>query len=151
MVVAPSKDLGQYATSYRIGVDGPAPVLTAEILSARTAQQRDLDEKMEVYALIGVPEYLIVDVTGQFLPERLLLKRLQSDRSWSDHQDADGGVTSEWGFRVIIDADGRPRVLNARTGQKYVRPDEAEQQIRELKQELNKLRAAAQRAEKKRN
>jgi Uma2 family endonuclease len=156
MVVTPTRPLGEYVTSYRIGVDGPAPILTAEVLSERTSQQRDLDEKMRVYALIGVAEYLLVDVTGQFLAERLLLKRLLADGSWEDHRNPDGGITSQLGFRVIIDVDGRVRVLNARTGRRYVRPDEAddiaieaEQRIHELEKELERFRAKLHSKEKK--
>jgi hypothetical protein len=40
-------------------------------------------------------------------------------------------VASQLGFRVIIDSDGRPRVLNAATGYRYVRPDEADRRVRE--------------------
>ena len=106
MLVEPFRELGEAVSSYRIGVDGPAPKLTLEVLSARTAQQRDLDEKVIVYAKLGVQEYILVDVTGVYLPERLLLKRLQPDGTWKDEQDPDGGVTSQLGFRLIIDNDG---------------------------------------------
>ena len=152
MVVEPARLLPEDVASYQIGRDGPAPVLTAEILSERSAQQRDLREKAVVYARLGVAEYILVDVTGRFLPQRLLLKRLQPDGSWQDEQDADGGVTSRLGFRLLIDPDGRLRVLDAATGKRYIRPDEAEtavaearrqaeQRIRELEAELARLRA----------
>ena len=107
-------------------------MLTVEILSERSHQQRDLDEKMTLYAKLGVAEYILVYVTGQFLPQRLLLKRLQPDRPWKDEQDPDGGGTSQLGFRLIIDTDGQLRVLDAITKRRYVRPLEAEQRIREL-------------------
>src|SRR5438270_421721 len=42
MVVIPSRPLPEDVASYQIGRDGPAPVLTAEVLSERSAQQRDL-------------------------------------------------------------------------------------------------------------
>ena len=40
---------------------------------------------------------------------------------------------------------GRLRLLNAATGRPYVRPDEAEQRIRTLEEELSRLRARQQR------
>jgi Uma2 family endonuclease len=79
LVVRPFARLGEDISSYRIGGDGPAPLLTAEILSRRSAQQRDLKEKVVIYANIGVSEYILVDISGRFLPQKLLLKRLQPD------------------------------------------------------------------------
>jgi Uma2 family endonuclease len=131
--------------SYTVGVDGPAPDLTAEILSARSAQQRDLKEKMIVYAKLRVPEYLLVDASGKYLPQRLLLKRLLPDGTYQDTRDPDGGVTSTLGFRLIIDSDGRPRVLDAATGKRYIRPDEAQREADALNQEIHALKAELKR------
>src|SRR5262249_47040877 len=144
--------------SYRIGTDGPTPLVVAEVLSERTAQQGDLREKLRIYALLGIREYILIDVTGEFLPQRLLLKRLRRNRTWKDEQDPDGGVTSRLGFRLIIDADGRIRVLDAATGAPYARPDEAqaeararraaEERVRALEEELARLREAEAQAKK---
>ncbi len=142
MVVAPAVPLGEDVTSYFVGRDGPAPVLVGEVLSPRTAQEGDLGTKLYVYSMLGVPEYILVDESGRYLPQRLLLKRLQPDRSWEDEQDPDGGVTSRLGFRVIFDSDGRLRVLDGATGRRYVRPDEAEARVRELEAEIARLKAA---------
>jgi Uma2 family endonuclease len=157
MLVEPPRELGEDVSSYRIGVDGPAPKLTLEVLSARTAQQKDLEEKVIVYAKLGVQEYILVDVTGEYLPQRLLLKRLQPNGTWRDEQDPDGGVTSQLGFRLIIDTDGHLRMLNAATGERYARPDEAEteaearrqaeERIRVLEAELRRLRGTTSPAE----
>jgi Uma2 family endonuclease len=144
MVVAPARDLGQHVTSYRLQVDGPAPVLTAEVLSRRSFQQQDTTNKPQIYADMGVAEYVLVDVTGQFLPQRLLLKRLQPNGDWLDEQDEDGGITSNLGFRIVIEADNRLRVSNAQTGERYARPDEGEihRQARErVEQQLDAMRA----------
>lgn len=136
MVVTPLVAQPDELRSYHLDSDGPAPVFVAEILSEETAEERDLDEKLYIYAMTGIAEYLLVDVDGRFLPQRLLLKRLQPDRTWYDEQDADGGVTSRLGFRVILDCDGRLRVIDKITGRKYARPDEAEARIRALEEEL---------------
>jgi Uma2 family endonuclease len=129
--------------SYRVGETGPAPVLTVEVLSRRTYQQQDISPtgKLVVYAELGVQEYILVDVTGEFLPERLLLKRLNESvrdeagiPTWLDEQDPDGGVTSQFGFRVIIEADGDVRVLDAHTGRRYLRPKEVEAARRQVEQ-----------------
>jgi hypothetical protein len=140
MVVRPDRDLGAEVSSYQVQRDGPAPVLVAEVLSERSAQQRDLSAKPAIYAALRVPEYLLVDTSGRYLSQRLLLKRLRRNLTWKEEQNADGGVTSRLGFRVLIEQDGRLRVLDGATGRGYVRPDEAEQRIRALEEELGRLR-----------
>jgi len=157
MVVEPDHDLGNLVVSYTIGEDGPPPLLVGEVLSKRSAQQNDLKKKLIVYAKLGISEYILVDVTGKFLKQRLLLKRLQTNRKWKDEVDADGGVTSRLGFRLIIDRDGRLRAIDALTGTPYPRPDEAateaaarqaaeqklaaaERKLRQLQAELERLR-----------
>jgi hypothetical protein len=126
MVVVPAVDLGNEVSSYTLGRDGPAPVLTAEILSQRSAQQRDKTDKVVIYSRLGIPEYLLVDVSGKFLREHLLMKRLRADGTYADERDEDGGVTSRLGFRVILEADGQLRIVDANTGKRYVRPEEAQ-------------------------
>ncbi|HTU91663.1 MAG TPA: Uma2 family endonuclease [Gemmataceae bacterium] len=140
MVVTPRVAQPDELRSYHLDTDGPPPVFVAEVLSEETAEERDLDEKLYIYAMTGIEEYLLVDVDGRFLPQRLVLKRLQPDRSWQDEQDADGGVASRLGFRVIFDSDGRLRVSDKTTGRKYARPDEAEARIRALEEELTQLK-----------
>jgi Uma2 family endonuclease len=150
MVVTPQNPTVEDVSGYYIDRDGPAPVQVTEVLSAKTAEGRDLGEKLWIYAMIGVEEYILVDNTGEFLPQRLLLKRLQTGRTWKDEQDPDGGVTSRLGFRVIWDTDGRLRVIAARTGKRFARPEEAqaeadarqraEARVKKLEAELKRLR-----------
>ncbi len=150
MVVKPLVRLPDDLTSYRIGTHGPAPRLAIEILSQRSFQQRDLTDKPVIYGELGVTEYILADITGQFLPERLQLRRRQRNGAWRVIQDADGGITSKLGFRIIIDTDNQFRVLNTATGERYLRPEEAqtaekerrkaENRVRELEAELDRLR-----------
>jgi Putative restriction endonuclease len=158
MIVPEERPSYKTLTSYRIGKDGPAPQVALEVLSRWTYEDGDLTKKPPAYAAIGVQEYILVDVTGQFLPERLLLKQRQPDGSWVNTQDADGGITSALGFRVVIEPDGKVRVLNAQTGKAYLRPEQAqevadarqqaEQRIRELEAELERLRGTSSQASK---
>lgn len=149
MVVAPSKPLPKNVTSYRIGAQGPAPVLIIEVLSRRSFQQQDLTNKPTVYSYLGVAEYILVDGTGTFLEQRLLMRRLQDDGVWFDAQDTDGGVTSCLGFRVILEADGCPRVIDKATGKRYVRPDEAQAIIDESEATRNQLEEQVEKLEAK--
>lgn len=138
MVVHPLEPLPDDLASYRIGEHGPAPLQVTEILSRRTAARGDKTEKVEIYAKLRISEYILADLSGTYLPERLLLKRLRLDGTWEDLQDPDGGITSSLGFRVIFDDHGRLRVLDAQTGKPYARPDEAE-----LEAEKHRLAEAA--------
>ena len=150
MVVIPSIALANDIASFRIGVDGPAPLLALEVLSPRTAQQGDLTLKPRIYAEIGVEEFILVDPSKKYLERLLLMKKLQSDEKWLDVHDDDGGVTSALGFRIILDDDGQVRVTDATSGRKYARPDEAEAEAdarrkaearaRELEAEIARLR-----------
>src|SRR5262249_19293591 len=124
MIVRPPTPLPDQLTSYQLGVHGPAPVFTAEVLSQRSAQQQDRTTKSRLHRRLGVSEYLLIDTSGMFLPERLQLRRRNGQR-WDRLRDADGGVTSQLGFRVVIDPDGKARILDAATGRPYPRPDEA--------------------------
>jgi Uma2 family endonuclease len=140
MVVVPLAAQPDELRSYHLESDGPSPLFVAEVLSEETAEEGDHDEKLYIYAMTGIEEYLLVDVDGRFLPQRLLLKRLQPDRTWQDELDADGGITSRLGFRVLFDSGGRLRVVDKTTGRKYARPDEAEARIRALEEELARLK-----------
>ena len=116
MIVKPARRLSRDTVSYTIGKDGPAPLATIEIMSRRTFKKIDLTVKLVLYERLGIEEYILADPTGKLLPERLLLKRLQPDRSWTDERDEDGSVSSKLGFRLIMDEHGDLTVLDAKTG-----------------------------------
>jgi Uma2 family endonuclease len=146
MAVKPRKQLPKDLRSYRIGKDGQAPVVAMEVLSERTFQEGDLTVKPLIYARLRIPEYILVDVTGCYLPVKLLLKRRLSNRAWSDERDPDGGVTSNLGFRLVLEPDGQVRVIDTKTGKGYVRPDEAQSALdalHDLQAEIDRLRNSA--------
>jgi hypothetical protein len=140
MVVEPAVLLGKDLSSYQVGKEGPCPILVIEVLSWLSWQWGDLSFKPKVYARLGVSE---------FLPVRM--QRLQQDGTWQEERDRDGGVTSHLGFRLLVDSDDRLLILDAKTGTRYVTPDEAqstvetlEQRNRELETELKLLRQAGE-------
>lgn len=136
MVLRTPQPLPDDLRTYRVGPQSPAPVLTVEVLSRRSFQQQDLSNKPVIYADLGVAEYILVDTSGEFLPQRLLMKRLVDAQAWRDEQDPDGGITSLLGFRVIFDTDGELRVVDRATGRRYLRPDEAETAAEALAQAI---------------
>jgi hypothetical protein len=149
MIVRPFQPLPETQVSYKIDRDGPAPLSITEILSRRSGQQQDLNHKLTLYAGMKIPEYLLIDPMSLFLHSPLLMKRLQPDGTWIDIVDLDGGVTSALGFRLIFRDDGL-HVVDALSGQTYVRPDDAEgvaeelraaqERIRRLEEELTNLK-----------
>lgn len=144
MVVETPQPLPADLPSYHLGQDRPAPRLTAEVLSPRTFRKEDLESKPALYKRLGVQEYILIDVSGQLMPERLLLMR-QQDGFWTKHQDADGGITSQLGFRLVIDTDGDLRVVDALTNRPYSRPLEAMLAAEQLAAEAEVRRQAEER------
>jgi Uma2 family endonuclease len=147
MVVVTEGPLPRKLPSYRIEPGRPAPVLVIEILSRRSFQQQDLTNKPDIYGALGVAEYILIDPTGDFLPERVLLKRWVDEETWDDEQDPDGGVTSRLGFRIVIEEDDRPRVIDLATGRRYLRPDEAHAALAEAQAARTTAEAARTAAE----
>jgi hypothetical protein len=162
MVVCPSRPLGDDVASYRIGTDGPAPLLVVEVLGRRSLQQQDLTVKPLVYAQLGVKELLYIDTTGEYLPEKLQLRRLQlRDETWLEVPRGETGLlASAFGFTITVEGDGKLRLSNPALKQPYPRLEEthnvitawsiameslaqtkqarrqAEEQIRQLKAQL---------------
>jgi hypothetical protein len=85
-----------------------------------------------LYSSLQIEEYIVADVTGEMLEQRLLLLRRKRAGGWQDEQDADGGVTSRLGFRVVIEDDGQLRIIDAKTGKRYARPEEAQAAVDRL-------------------
>ena len=126
MVVCPSRPLDFDIASYRIGHDGPAPMLVVEVLGRRSLQQQDLTIKPLIYAHLGVKELLFIDTTGQILPERLQLRRLQlRDETWMEIPHGENGqITSAFGFSVMVEPDKKVRFSNPSQKQPYPRLEE---------------------------
>ncbi len=126
MVVCPSRSLDDDLASYRVGSDGPAPLLVVEVLGRRSLQQQDLTIKPIIYAHLGVKELLFIDTTGQILPERLQLRRLQlRDETWLEiPQGENGQITSAFGFSVTVESDQKVRFSNPALKQPYPRLEE---------------------------
>jgi Uma2 family endonuclease len=146
MVVEAFEELSEDTRSYTIGTTGPQPRLAMESLSEGTAEKNDLDFKVTLYADLKIPEYILVDVTGDFLPKKLLLKRLQPDGTWKDEIDDDGGVTSALDFRLKIDETGELIVIDNITGRRYEKPQDAVALVPLLEEKAHTAETKASRA-----
>ena len=152
MAVKPFMPLPANLASYTIGRHGPAPLSAIESLSPSNAETNDKVIKVRLYADLKIGEYILVDPTGELLEEKLLLKQLQPDGTWKDVQDHDGGVTSKLGFRIILDEDDQVAVLDAGSGMRYPRPDEAcaEARARQIAEQTARIETKRARQEAKR-
>ena len=57
--------------TYRVWQEGKCPDFVLE-LSSETTYRNDLGEKMELYAMLGIPEYFLADIEGLYLPTPLM-------------------------------------------------------------------------------
>ncbi len=126
MVVCPSRPLEDTITSYRIGEDGPAPLIVVEVIGRQSLHQHDLTVKPMIYAQLGVKELLSIDTTGIYLPEKLQLRRLQfRDETWSLVPMSENGyLQSAFGYAITIEADRKLRLSNPNSKQPYPRLEE---------------------------
>jgi Uma2 family endonuclease len=127
-------------SSLVVAVDGP-PVLIVEVLSEST-HEADLDlvrGKGYSYARAGVPEYLTLDPTGQFVPEGIRAWRLVEGvyRPWAP--DANGRWQSTQ-LPVAIGLEGTLATVYSHDGRRMLHEGEIEEVLARKDAELARLR-----------
>lgn len=108
---------------YSLWEEPKAPDLVLEVLSPSSAENKDLTLKRDWYRREGVREYVVLDPSGDFLPEPLL-------QAWRLGARPDGTLLSElipFGWRVV---DGCVRVVDRVTGELLPPIWDAEPQLR---------------------
>ena len=86
--------IGQKARrTYRVWQEGKPPDFVMELASEST-YQKDLGEKMEIYAALGITDYLLCDIEGLYLPMPLMGFTLVDGSYRAVPQARDGGVAS---------------------------------------------------------
>lgn len=149
---------------YLLWKEGKIPSLVVEVTS-RSTRRKDVKKK-ELYAKLGVPEYFMFDPEGDYLKPPLQGFRLLKDEYLSIPPAADGSVTSRMTGLVFRPEGGWVRLVDAATGeplptteewrqkaraaetltaveranQEAAARKEAEQRVRELEEELERLR-----------
>ncbi|MCB0084380.1 MAG: Uma2 family endonuclease, partial [Caldilineaceae bacterium] len=143
--------------SFQVGIDGPLPVAIIEVTSESTRDQ-DFGMKQDIYAAVGIPEYLVIDLlTERSEPWRLHGFRLgNTPRYQSIPPDADGGITLQGlGLRFLPIGRTRIDVFDSTTGERLrsatefreaaeaeaARAEAAEATIAELMERLRRLEA----------
>jgi hypothetical protein len=126
--------------SVALVIDGP-PVLIIEVLTESTY---DVDLDLErgkgySYARAGVREYLTLDPTGEFVPERARAWRLEAGiyRPWEP--DAAGRWQSEE-IAVAIGLEGALATVYTRDGERQLREGEVSGELARLRRLVEQLR-----------
>ncbi len=94
--------------TYKIWEEGKPPDFVVEF-SSKSTVQNDLNNKMELYARLGVSEYFLCDVDRRYLPAPLMGFRLIDGEYVEIAPNADGGISSEMlglDFHVLADGFG---------------------------------------------
>jgi Uma2 family endonuclease len=129
---------------FKIWEEGKAPSFAVEVTSKKTRRQ-DLGPKKELYAQLGVAEYLLFDPLGEWLEPALQGFRLVEGIYLPWEPDENGSLVSEQlgiGFRL---EGGQLVLFNTATGERLKRDTEraedAEARVAWLEQQLARLRA----------
>jgi Uma2 family endonuclease len=137
-----SKELRQ---SFKIWVEKAVPCTVFEITSRKTRKE-DLDAKRPLYASVGIPEYFLFDPEGKFLKPTLQGFRLKRKQYVPIVAARDGRLLSKE-LGLHLQREGITlRLIDARSGQRILSPDE---QVDEERQRADheSQRAAALEAE----
>ncbi len=126
-------------SSMSVGVDGP-PALIVEVLSEST-YETDIDHargKGYSYARAGVPEYISLDPTGQYIAG-VVAWRLAGDRYRVWEPGPDGRWNSEQ-LPVAIALEGARAVVYLSNGKRMLAEGEVEAALAEKDAEIARLR-----------
>lgn len=132
---------------YKIWEEGKPPDFVLEFASKNT-YDKDLTDKKQLYADIGIHEYFLYDVDGQYLPSLLMGFRLINGEYIEIPVNDDGGILSEslaLEFHLLDDGFGiyDPKVgdwIKTAADEAEERADEAEAEVAKLREELEQLR-----------
>ena len=150
-VVAPdvlvSFGIGQKARrTYLVWQEGKPPDFVMEMASEST-YQKDLGEKMQIYADLGITDYFLCDIEGLYLPTPLMGFTLVDGKYQPVPQAPDGGVHSEMlGLELHLQPDAL-QFYDPATGGWLQTPEEtaearaeaAEAEVAHLRAELDRL------------
>ena len=118
--------------SYKLWVEGEAPVFVIEVTSASTRGE-DLGEKKELYQRLGVEEYFLHDPLGDYLEPRLQGYRLFLGRYLPIAPEEDGSLVSTTVGLILRSEDLRLRLVDSASGRPLL-------SYQEMAEELERLR-----------
>jgi len=141
--------------TYKVWEEGKVPDFVMEF-SSKTTYQNDLTDKMDIYAALGIPNYLLYDAEALYLPSPLIGFRLVDKDYVPIRPDVDGGIHSDV---LGLDFHIRERHLavydpvrqqwiqtpaeqqEARAEQEAIARQKAEKEVKRLREQLVRLQA----------
>jgi Uma2 family endonuclease len=115
------------------------PTLVIEVTSASTSNE-DLVGKKDLYARLGVQEYILHDPLGETLRPALQGFRLETGQYRPIRFEPDGTLRSE-AVGLLLRREGpHLRLVNPATGEPLRRPKESEAERKALQEEVARLR-----------
>ena len=142
--------------TYKVWEEGKAPDFVMEF-SSKSTYQTDLTHKVDLYAALGISDYLLYDAEGLYLPSPLMGFQLAEGVYVPIQANAAGGIHSAvLGLDFHVAADGRLAVYEPGTNRWLQTPAEsaevrvaeeatarqkAEAEVARLQKELERLRA----------
>ena len=141
--------------TYKVWEEGKPPDFVIEF-SSKSTVRKDLVDKMELYAQLGIAEYFLCDVDRRYLPSPLMGFRLGDDGYVEILPLADGGIPSEVlgvNFHLLEDSFGiydpkaekwlqtPAQAADERAERANERAEQAEAEIAHLREELARLKA----------
>lgn len=137
--------IGQKARrTYLVWQEGKPPDFVMELASEST-YQKDLGEKMQIYAGLGITEYFLCDIEGLYLPAPLMGWTLVDGRYQPVPQETDGGIHSAvLGLALHLQPDAL-QFYDPATSQWLQTPEEAAEALAD--QEIIARQQAEARAE----
>lgn len=136
--------------TFRVWEEGAAPSFVLEV-SSRQTWVEDAGNKKALCAALGVAEYVLYDPEGDYLRPPLQMFRLRDGTYRPVRPGRGGSVASRTlGLRLFAEPKGKLRLLDAGTGERLLRSDEARAELRASQAEIDRLRAQLRRKRKAR-
>ena len=144
--------------TYKVWEEGKVPDFVLE-MSSKTTYRNDLGAKRELYASLGIRDYVLYDAEGLYLPTPLMGFTLVDGRYVAMSPNADGGIYSEalgLEFRLrdmecgIYDPVSETwlqtpaEAAEARAETAEARAENAEAEVAQLREQLARLQARSE-------
>jgi Uma2 family endonuclease len=115
---------------YKLWEEGRVPSMVIEVTSSSTRGE-DLRTKKDRYERLGVEEYLLFDLLGDYLEPRLQGHRLSGGKYQPMRPAADGSLESRTTGLILRPEEKHLRLVDAATGKLLIRPKEARAALEE--------------------
>jgi Uma2 family endonuclease len=110
---------------YLLWEEGKAPCMIVEVTSKSTRRE-DLSKKKDLYERLGVEEYFLFDVLGEYLNPRLQGYRLRDGRYQALRPGPSSALVSETVGVILVPEPECLRLVDVETGEILLRPEENE-------------------------